>query len=214
MKCPDCGTENPDNAWFCGECGKTLGNMSAQTRGIMARGLGNEALGAEPYRTQGAMLGSPLMMAWTALIVGLVLLVASAILRVYYYEGIVFNFNNYSDYERLGSWMTYTSGFGYLAAMLGMIFTVTALMRNHSRTDILARIPVSRLSTVKWILIFAAVILATAVVSAVLTWEFGFDIGGNVTARLNMYAYDIAWLVATAALFVFVVGMREAERSS
>jgi hypothetical protein len=214
MRCPDCGTENPDNSWFCGECGKTLGDMSAHVRGATAIGSRNSVLEPGPHITQSAMVGSPLMMAWTALMVGLVLLVANVILRVYYYEGIMLSYSHYSDYQRLGSWMTYTSAFGYLAVVLGMMFVVTALIRHRSRTDILARIPLSRLSTVKWILIIAAIILAAAAVSAVVSWESGFDLGGNITARLNMYAYGIAWLVVTAALFVFVLGLRDAERSS
>ena len=30
MKCPQCGTENPANAAFCGKCGRNIGQAQAQ----------------------------------------------------------------------------------------------------------------------------------------------------------------------------------------
>ena len=205
MKCPDCGTENPDNAWFCGECGKTLG-------GTTTRGPRNGTLKTDPYGTQSGLGGSPLNMAWTALLVALILLSASVALRFYYFEGLMFGDGDFFEHMSIESWMSYTSSFGDLAALLGLAFVVVALTRHQSRTDLLARIPVARLATAKWILIIAIAIQAVGAISTVAARELQHDWNENTT-RLTFYSFGIAWLVATAALFVFVLGLKEAEQS-
>jgi hypothetical protein len=212
MRCPDCGEEIPDKAWFCGECGKSLGDMSAMTRGTMSRGSNDGSLSTDPYDSHATLGGSPLTLAWASLIVALILLSASVALRFYFFEGLVFNDGDYFSYMQINAWMTYTSGFGDLAAMLGMIFVVVALMRYQSRTNLLARIPRARLATTKLILVISAIVLAAGAISAVCILEFNWWGSGDIIGRLNYYYYGIAWLIATAGLLVFVLGLREAER--
>ncbi len=35
MKCPQCGTENPDDAMFCGKCGRNIGEAKAQPQQLV-----------------------------------------------------------------------------------------------------------------------------------------------------------------------------------
>lgn len=48
MRCPECSAENPDNAYFCGTCGKQLRSAMAKPAGPLTNvghGLGEEAAG-------------------------------------------------------------------------------------------------------------------------------------------------------------------------
>lgn len=148
------------------------------------------------------------------MIVAVILIAAGLAIRVYYFEGMLFDYGDYYDRMSAGHWMTYASGFGDLAAILGLVFVIIALMKHQSGVDTPLRIPFARLASMKTLLIIAAIVMATSVIAVVSAWEFGWDLGGNIPTRLNIYGYDVAWLITSVALLLFVTGLRESKRTA
>jgi len=206
MRCPNCGAENPDNASCCVTCAERLKDET-----VLMASSQDEA----PLRMDRSLRGSPLSIASLALTIALVLLSLGFVLYVYYIEGWMLNSDR--DYETLTyitKAMYYSSQLGDLAAIVGLIFIVQALLTHPSRAAMLARILKARLSLVKWMLILTAVLLAIglSVYFSVSELNAKFDYG--VFLRLYIYAAQIAWIVAAAALLTFTLALRNAEKSN
>jgi len=196
LRCPSCGFENLDSAKYCERCGKRLID------------------GMEPIATARPPKDSPLYLAPVAWTVAVVLQCLGFILYVYYFEGYLSgHYGHLYDYDQIMKAQRYSYGLGELAAALGLLFIVQAVMADPFRTNPLTHIPKARLVLVKWMLISTAIILVVYLFALLNETDIGFNIGLELTWRMTLYLPQLAWLVAQAAVLVFSLALRDGQRS-
>lgn len=196
MRCPNCGTENPDFAQYCSSCAVPLKDESVAAANVASS------------------RSSPLTIATLALTIALVLRFLGFVLAVYFLEELTLNpHGHYYSVQNTIKAMNYSNGFGDLAVILGLIFIVQALMANRSGASPLVWIRQARLSLVMWMLIVAAILMAVNWSIVLSVNDLNLDMDYDLAGRLTWYPAGIARLAVISALLTFTVALRQAEKS-
>lgn len=214
MVCPHCGDVNPDGMNYCGSCGRLL-DEPAEADSVDRPG---EVASLPQSQARDRALSIPrsqLTMAAIAAGVAVVLIMASFVLHVYYYERILgpHDFGDHQELMDIGLYATYARLFGEVAALIGAVIIVQSLLVAGSGSA-LATLKKVNLKSLLWLGTAMATFIAVSASVLVYVSEARPDLdetAGELLARAMTYPLLLAVLFGSAALFIVAIGLRNAR---
>ncbi|UCE91332.1 MAG: zinc ribbon domain-containing protein [Methanobacteriota archaeon] len=223
MKCQKCGHENPEYIAYCGECGELL-RASMPASQTHEEGIGSipdsndSALQTEIQTQTNSTKSHRLQAAAIVASIGVILLIATLALNIYWYELIIDDFVDHeppyddSNWElriNVGKAMAYSEMTGYICVALTLLLLVQSCIARYRKGASFNRNMFGSLVQMRYLVIVALICVTAAFCLYLFLVEVQPDLSGELGLRLSSLVSilrQVAWV--TLAVMLFLVARR------